>query len=456
MKKKKAQRTVKENKSTEIKVELLQSILSLKKNVGSIKKGLKFSVYLPALMWWSERAAHPSTANPTNIQAAHAQHLLPCTGHPLQQLFLQFLKDKVPVFLPSFLLLLPSPKSASGDCAWLSVQTDFVHWNRTLDKLKSLHPAALSFASPSQGHSWPPANQHKLEGFYKVSKFSEHPFLSCPSITWTEQLGTAQSAMAWGQAPGRLKTERAWHSEEMWDTKSAPRICCLWFLVHSEPNTASYVQTAPNSGVENEPSLCPASCRQFSLPSTPWLFIQCCVCPEEAKGGINIKLTVKRKQLTAGERSSPSPLTSAQNHCMRLPDCGTSMEPALAVPGVPHTRHQCPNQPGSGSSALPQLLSCSVTCDISQFSPTIPYPSEILLKPRGTAGCGTQRRARARGSGTGTGDSRAAGTIPFCCLVHRGWRLLWHFPGKIFPGISDHAPSWGGEAASQHSGLHAN
>lgn len=96
------------------------------------------------------------------------------------------------------------------------------------------------------------------------------------------------------------------------------------------------------------------------------------------------------------------------------------MEPALAVPGVPHTRHQRPNQPGSGSSALPQLLSCSVTCDISQFSLTIRYPSEILLKPSGITGRGTQRRTRVLGSGTGMGDSRAAGTIPSCCLVHRG------------------------------------
>lgn len=69
--KKKPKKTVKGKKCTKIKVELLQSILSLQKNVGSIKKSLKFSVYLSALMWGSERAAHLSTANPTNVQAEH-------------------------------------------------------------------------------------------------------------------------------------------------------------------------------------------------------------------------------------------------------------------------------------------------------------------------------------------------------------------------------------------------
>lgn len=49
-KKKKPKKQLKKKKCTKIKVELLQSILSLKKNVGSIKKSPKFSVFLSALM----------------------------------------------------------------------------------------------------------------------------------------------------------------------------------------------------------------------------------------------------------------------------------------------------------------------------------------------------------------------------------------------------------------------
>lgn len=270
-----------------------------------------------------------------------------------------------------FSLLLPSPGSAPGGCAWLSVQIDFVPWDRTLDNFKSFmfcysELREVCFASPSQGHSWPPGNQHKLEGFYKAAKFSEQPFLSSPALPGQN------STVAWGQTPRRLKTERVLQSEEVWSTKPAPFICCLWSTAHSEPNTASCCGNSPQQWGRKLTFPLPSQLQAVfsSIHSVTYYLVLSL--PWEANRGINNKFTVKRKPLTQHAQKTPQlreiqPFLSGSS-TESLPQAaqgGTSMEPVLRLCLV------SPNQPRNCSSAtLP--CPCSNLWHISIHPPVIP------------------------------------------------------------------------------------
>lgn len=119
----------------------------------------------------------------------------------------------------------------------------------------------------------------------------------------------------------------------------------------------------------------------------------------------------------------PSSLSSAQNPCPRLQNCVSFLKEALAWSQCSVCAWCAPTSPGVAPLPTPQLLSCSVIWDISQFSPIWSHPKPFWSPRRGQEGSQAvgHKGELVLGHGTGMGDRRAAGTIPSCCPT------LWCF-----------------------------